>query len=149
MRYRRVLHTSSESLPSASRSTISITSSYIRSPAEYPCAQLFPAPPPSFDTKMFSGLYRFAYGEDRIPLMTLKTAYIHIANQMQGKDSDILWVQDQQGLRVECSARRRPDRRRRPCGRRLPSPSPRGCPPCLCRVQHTAAASRRNPLSPR
>lgn len=31
---------------------------------------MLPAPPPSFDTKMFSGLYRFAKGEDRILLIT-------------------------------------------------------------------------------
>ena len=50
------VRTSRESLPSASRSTISIISSYIFSPDEYPCAQLLPAPPPSVDRKIFSGL---------------------------------------------------------------------------------------------
>jgi hypothetical protein len=62
--------TSRESLPSASRSIISITSSYNLSPEAYPFAQLFPAPPPSFDMKMFSGLYKPAHGELRILLMT-------------------------------------------------------------------------------
>ena len=67
---RRGGRTSSESLPSASRSTISITSSYSLSPDAYPCAQLFPAPPPSFDTNIFSGLYKFAHGELNILLIT-------------------------------------------------------------------------------
>lgn len=36
----------------------------------YPEAQLFPAPPPCLDRQMFSGLYRLAYGEFMIVLMT-------------------------------------------------------------------------------
>ena len=64
------MRTSSESLPSASLSIISITSSYNFSPDAYPCAQLFPAPPPSFDMNIFSGLYRFAHGEVNMLLIT-------------------------------------------------------------------------------
>jgi hypothetical protein len=45
-------------------------SSYSFSPAEYPCAQLLPAPPPSWDMKMFSGLYKFANGDVNMLLMT-------------------------------------------------------------------------------
>ncbi len=47
---------SSESLPSASRSIISISSSSRSSPWWYPEAQLFPAPPPPGAMNMFSGL---------------------------------------------------------------------------------------------
>lgn len=41
--------TSSESLPSASRSIMSTSSSATLSPDSYPNAQLFPAPLPSFE----------------------------------------------------------------------------------------------------
>ena len=40
------------------------------SPCVYPLAQLLPAPPPSFDMKMFSGLYRFECEPVWIVLMT-------------------------------------------------------------------------------
>jgi hypothetical protein len=69
------LRTSSESLPSASLSTISITSSYNFSPDAYPCAQLFPAPPPSFDTNIFSGLYKFAHGDVNMLLITCSSSF--------------------------------------------------------------------------
>ena len=48
--------TSNESLPSASLSIISNTSSCTLSPAAYPAAQLFAAPLPCDPTKKFSGL---------------------------------------------------------------------------------------------
>ena len=117
--------TSRESLPSASRSTISITSSYNLSPAAYPCAQLFPAPPPSCETKMFSGLYKFAYGEVR---MLLITCYITVKRVGNASGRNIHEAPGRRGSRVGCSARRRPGRRRRPCDHRPQSPIPRGYP---------------------
>lgn len=50
------MHTSRESLPSASRSIISMMSSQTTSPVWYPSPQLFAAPTPFFPTKKFSGL---------------------------------------------------------------------------------------------
>mmetsp|Transcript_10886 Transcript_10886/g.36328 ORF Transcript_10886/g.36328 Transcript_10886/m.36328 type:complete len:271 (+) Transcript_10886:498-1310(+) len=50
---------SKESELSASRSNMSIKTSRFSSACRYPEAQLLPAPPPSFATKMFSGLNRF------------------------------------------------------------------------------------------
>lgn len=37
----------------------------------YPLAQLLPAPPPCFERQTFSGLYKLAYGEFIIELITL------------------------------------------------------------------------------
>lgn len=56
-------HTSNESLLSASLSTISIISSDIFSACVYPFGQILPAPPPSFDVNIFSGLYKLANGD--------------------------------------------------------------------------------------
>lgn len=144
------LRTSSESLPSASRSTISMMSSYSFSPAEYPCAQLFPAPPPSLDMKMFSGLYKFANGDVNMLWMTCRASthfrvscrltfrYIEVANAPVARG--------QPGLREECNAHRPPDKKTRLYGRPPLLPSPRGCHLCLYRVRRRAAARIRSPL---
>lgn len=50
---------------------ISNSVSCTASPCEKPLAQLLPAPPPSLEMKMFSGLNRLAMSDVWIPLITL------------------------------------------------------------------------------
>ena len=142
----RVLHTSSESLPSASRSTISMMSSYSFSPVAYPCAQLFPAPPPSWDIKIFSGLYKLANGDVKMLLMTCRVCTDFGLTAPMYKAADAPVARGQSGSREEYNAHRLLGKRIRLYGRPLLSPSPRGCPLCLYHVRRRAAARRRSPL---
>lgn len=77
-------NTSNESLLSASLSTISMISSDIFSACVYPFGQMLPAPPPSFDVNIFSGLYKLANGD----ALMLSITYTNLHDEMDRQAVD-------------------------------------------------------------